>query len=31
MSNVKLSANVRVNDLANPVTVYQQQNMRRSV
>jgi len=31
MSNVKLSANVRVNDLANPVTIYQQQNMRRSV
>jgi hypothetical protein len=31
MSNVKLSANVRVNDLANPVTMYQQQNMRRSV
>ena len=31
MSQVQVSANVRVNDLATPITVYQQQNMRRSV
>lgn len=31
MSKVQVSANVRVNDIATPVTVYQQQNMRRSV
>jgi hypothetical protein len=31
MSRVQVSANVRVNDLATPITVYQQQNMRRSV
>lgn len=31
MSKVQVAANVRVNDIAAPVTIYQQQNMRRSV
>lgn len=31
MSRVQVSANVRVNDIATPITVHQQQNMRRSV
>ena len=31
MGKVQVAANVRVNDIANPVTVYQQQNIRRSV
>ena len=31
MSKVQVSANVRVNDIATPITIHQQQNMRRSV
>lgn len=31
MSKVQVAANVKVNDIAAPITIYQQQNMRRSV